>query len=115
MTKKVDVGRILSNLNENAGRKQRPIAKWKTEESQEVPMIVGKDPIIIERRVREDSDGIRNIGIKRGRSYVNFDIQSTEVIALVMKQMARGYVPDALTEESIIRDNDTDNISEDVQ
>ena len=103
----------MSNINRNTYEKKKPFVKWTVEDSQKIDSI-GREPITIERTLKPDSDGVRSISILRGRSRVNFDIQAAHIVALVIKQLSLDYVPEALTEESIIRDNEEHNVSESV-
>ena len=82
----------------------RPQVDWEVEASQEVETIYGRDKLYVERNFKKGSDGVRNIRLRKGNRSLNFDIESAHVIALCIKQISDEFVPDALKEDAVIKD-----------
>lgn len=83
------------------GDKRKPRVEWTVEQTKDVPTVHGTEPIHIERTLRDEASGIRNIRLRRGYKTISFDIESAELIAFMIKEVAQGYVPEVLSEESI--------------
>lgn len=111
---RVDLDKIANAMNKSYVEKKKPSTPWIVEESKKIEMIHGRDPVIVERTLKPGEEGIRNIKICRGNTRVNFDIKSAHIIALFIKELSYEYVPEALTEESIRKDNEVDNAGESV-
>lgn len=101
---KVDLKKLVADHSGNHVRK--PAVEWEAEASESVPTIVGREPVVVERTLRPDGE-MRNIRLRRGRSRINFDIESAHLIAYMIKELSKDYVPPSLTEESILKQGES--------
>lgn len=95
-----DITKKIQSYKDEVAKHAKPKATWTVEVSQKVPSLYKGDDLFVERTLKEGSD-VRVLRLRKGNRFVAFDIEASHIVAISIKQISEGFVPDELKEEAV--------------